>query len=324
MTRKDEHVQLALKQSASSNDFDKLRIVHHSLAAIDIESVDYATNLGSLTLEHPFYINAMTGGSAFTKIINRNLALVAKETGLMMAVGSMSSIFKDPTTLDSFSIVREVNPEGLILANLNLNYSIEQAREAIAAIKADGIQFHLNSPQEIAMPEGDDQFNHWSEQIKQLNTLEVPVIIKETGFGMSSKTIQQLLDLNTKIIDLSGKGGTDFVKIESARNRQQFDYLENWGQSTVESLLQAQPYLDQATFIASGGIRHPLDVLKALAMGAKAVGVSRTFLSYLMEHGVEETIVYIQQWQLHLKRLMALVGAIDLASLAQIDFFISD
>ncbi|HHX06919.1 MAG TPA: type 2 isopentenyl-diphosphate Delta-isomerase [Erysipelothrix sp.] len=323
MSRKDEHVQLALKQAVSTNDFDKMRLVHHSLGAVDIDSIDYQTTLGSLNLQHPFYINAMTGGSDFTKKINRDLAMVAKETGLMMAVGSMSAVFRDPTSLDSFKIVREMNPQGLVLANLNLNYSLEQATQAISIIDADGIQFHLNSPQEITMPEGDRHFEHWPQRIQQMNTLKTTVIIKEVGFGMSAKTIQQLIDLNTKIIDVSGKGGTNFIEIESARHQHQYDYLSQWGQSTLESLLHAQPFLDQATIMASGGIRHPLDVVKSLVLGAKAVGVSKVFLTSIMNHGVNETIQMILQWQRDIKYLMALVGARNLKELKNVDYLLN-
>lgn len=320
MSRKDDHVKMALNQTVISNDFDKIHITHHSLAAIDINTISTQTKIGSLQLSYPFYINAMTGGTEFTNQINEKLAIVARETGLMLAVGSMSTLFKDERLRSHYQLLRNINPTGLMLANLNLNYNLDQAKICLDLLQADGIQFHINSPQEIVMSEGDRQFEHWPEKIRQFNQLDTNVIIKEVGFGMSTKTIQQLINLNTKIIDVSGKGGTNFVQIESERSHYQFDYLNQWGESTVTSLLNAQPMMNQATFIASGGIRNPLDIIKALMLGAKAVGVSKTILKQLIDCGVEETIAMIHLWQKQLTLIMALVGAHNIHELTTLDY----
>lgn len=319
MSRKDDHVNHALEQYADRGltDFDQVSFVHHSLRSVDVASVDYSTQIGNIRLETPFFINAMTGGSEWTKAINGKLAEVARQTGLAMAVGSMSAAMKDASQWDSFLIAREVNPDGIIFANLNPNYTSSDARSAVEKLGADAIQIHVNAAQEIVMEEGDRQFSHWSDNIRDIvENSNVDVIIKEVGFGMSRETIEDLMALGVKTIDVSGSGGTDFAKIESDRQSdRRMAYLSGWGQSTVQSLLEASPYKNKVDLIASGGIRHPLDFAKAFALGAQAVGMSGPFLNSVMNHGVEETVKRVEEWKEELARLMALLGTTTLAEL---------
>ena len=327
MNRKDEHVKFALEQASmkTSHDFDEVRLIHHSLKSIDVEDVCFQTQIGSIELAVPFYINAMTGGSEKTKVINEKLATVAKAVGCAMAVGSMSAAMKDDSLWDSFAVVRDTYPQGVLFANLNPNYTVEKARLAVDKIGAKALQIHLNAAQEIVMPEGDRAFSHWVDAIKTLvNSLKVDVIIKEVGFGMSRETIHQLKQLGVKIIDVSGKGGTNFIRIENRRRQaSNMDYLNEWGQSTVESLLEAYEYKDSLDLVASGGLRHPLDFLKAFVLGAKAVGVSGLVLGSVVNDGVDETIELLERWKAELKLLMALVGAKSIAELRQVDFVLS-
>lgn len=327
MNRKDEHVKFALEQAnmKTSHDFDEVRLIHHSLKSIDVDDVCLQTQIGAIELAVPFYINAMTGGSEKTKEINEKLATVAKAVGCAMAVGSMSAAMKDDNLWDSFTVVRDTYPQGVLFANLNPNYSVEKAQLAVDKIGAKALQIHLNAAQEIVMPEGDRAFSHWVDAIKTLvNSLKVDVIIKEVGFGMSRETIHQLKQLGVKIIDVSGKGGTNFIRIENRRRQESnMDYLNEWGQSTVESLLEAYEYKDSLDLVASGGLRHPLDFLKAFVLGAKAVGVSGLVLGSVVNDGVDETIELLERWKAELKLLMALVGAKSIAELRQVDFVLS-
>jgi isopentenyl-diphosphate delta-isomerase len=178
-------------------------------------------------------------------------------------------------------------------------------------IEADAIQIHLNTPQEIVMPEGDRNFTNWLSNIEEIvKELHVPVIVKEVGFGMSKETIQQLIDIGVTMIDVGGRGGTNFVHIENERREEkEFDYLLNWGQNTAESLLEAHFYRKQADFIASGGIRNPLHMLAAFGLGAKVAGISGEFLHMVLTKGNESTINRVNEWKYELSALMALVGA---------------
>ena len=86
-------------------------------------------------------------------------------------------------------------------------------------------------------------------------------------------------------------------------------YLENIGYTTAESLKNAYPYRDKIDIIASGGIRNPLDVVKCLALGAKAVGVSKIFLDILVNDGKDALIAEIEKWKKEIKFLMVLMNA---------------
>lgn len=306
MNRKDEHVSLAraFHQKPKENDFDAIRLIHSSLVATRPEEIDLSTEILGLQLSVPFYINAMTGGSEKTKQINHDLAIIARETNLMMATGSVSAALKDPNVADSYSVVREVNPDGLVLGNMGAGRTSEDAKKIVDLLQADGMQIHLNVPQELVMPEGDRDFHEWPKNIQEtIQQLDVPVIVKEVGFGMNRETIQQLQTLGVKAVDVSGRGGTSFSQIENARRKKrELSYLDDWGQSTVISLLEAQN-LNELTLLASGGIRDAYDIFKALCLGAKAVGISATILDHLISNGIDATIEMIEDWKMQLRRL---------------------
>lgn len=312
MNRKDEHVSLAKAfHKDRPSDFDHVHLIHRSFPQVAVDDISITSEMASLPLKTPFFINAMTGGSEKTKQINEQLATLARETSLAMATGSVSIALKDPSVQDSFTIVRKTNPTGMILANVGAGSSLEQAQRAIDLLEANALQIHVNAPQELVMPEGDRDFRYWLEDIAKIaSTLSIPVIVKEVGFGMTRETIQQLIDCGITSIDVSGQGGTSFTQIENARRKnREFGYLDSYGLSTVQSLLEANEVPYQYEFIASGGIRQAYDIFKALALGANAVGISGTILTHLLTKGLDETILLVQQWQSELTTLYAMTGS---------------
>lgn len=314
MNRKDEHVSLAKSfYKEAPNDFDAVHFIHHSLAGADTCSIDLSAQAGIFHLQVPFYINAMTGGSEKTGEINRSLGIIAKETGLMIASGSVNAALADPKLWPTFQSLREENRDGIVLANVGAGATAEKAQLAVEKLQANGLQIHLNLPQELVMPEGDRTFSHWQENIGAIIAkLEVPVIVKEVGFGMTRETVQALLDQGVRYIDISGRGGTSFTQIENARRKdRELDYLADWGQSAVISLLEANEISlpEKTAILASGGVRSAFDIFKALCLGAKAVGISGTILNSLLANGIEGTVQLIEEWKEELRRLYALTGA---------------
>lgn len=324
--RKNEHVSLAEKfaKDARKSDFDSFRFVHHSFPEMSVADASLSTSFATLDMEFPFYINAITGGSTWTKKVNEKLALIARETGIAMATGSISAALKDPTVKDSFTIVRETNPTGKIFANLGTGQTLENAKKAIDLIQADALQIHVNSPQEIVMPEGDRDFSNWLTELEKIvQNVSVPVIVKEVGFGMSRETIKQLSSIGVKTIDISGQGGTNFAQIENyRRENEKLDYLEGWGQSTVISLLEAQPFIGQVELLASGGIRNPLDIVKSLSLGARAVGISGLFLHMALREGVEATVLEVNAWKNQIASIMTLLGKKSISELTSTDIIL--
>lgn len=325
--RKNEHLSLATKLYAKTHQrdyFNEVRLIHTALPETGVSNVDHHTTLApGLRLDWPFYIEAMTGGSQQAQKINLQLARLAKKHHLAMATGSMSIALKEPAVVPSFTAIRKVNPHGLVFANLSADADYEQAQKAIGLLHADALELHLNAAQELVMPEGERSFN-WLANIRQLaQQLTVPVIVKEVGFGMSKENICQLQEAGATLINVSGRGGTNFAMIEGRRNRHNdFTPLYDWGQTTPESLLEARAAKTAATIIASGGITSPLDVVKAGVLGAKAVGVAGYFLEVLMCDGEEALDQVIADWQVAIVRLLTLLGCHSFAELGTVDFIL--
>lgn len=326
MNRKDEHVKYALEfhKEKQRSDFDNIDFVHDVFPEINVEDVDISTSIAGFKLEHPFYINGMTGGSELTKKYNRKLAILARETNTFMAVGSLSAALKDPSVIDSYTVARDENPNGILFANLGADKTVEDARKAIEIINADGIQIHVNAGQEIVMPEGERQYEGWLSNIKSIiEGVDVPVTIKEVGFGMSRKALSQLHSIGAKTVDISGKGGTNFARIENSRREEDsYSFLESYGNSTVVSLLESQEYLDKMQIIASSGIRNSMDIVKCLALGANAVAMAGRFISLVNDYEIEDAIKIVNNWKYQIKSIMTLLGAKNIQELRSKDIIL--
>ncbi|WP_134683280.1 type 2 isopentenyl-diphosphate Delta-isomerase [Brevibacillus migulae] len=317
-SRKWEHVQhaLATKREKSSH-FDEMIFLPNSLPNIYYGNSSLATRLACWELSSPIMINAMTGGSVETQEINQKLAIVAKEKGLAMAVGSQMAAMRDKEVEATYSIVRRENPAGIIFANLGAEASVEQAKRAVAMIEANGLQIHLNVMQELIMPEGDRDFTGYLQNVERMvKEAGVPIIVKEVGFGMSRETYQRLVDVGVRIIDVGGHGGTNFAEIENKRRDDPLHMFETWGLSTVQSLLEAgawkRPDVD---FVASGGIRHGLDVCKAIALGASAAGMAGTFLELVQTKAMEQCLEAVDHLHHQIRMTLTALGCEQLSQL---------
>ncbi|MEU3902097.1 type 2 isopentenyl-diphosphate Delta-isomerase [Streptomyces sp. NPDC045251] len=323
--RKDDHVRLAITQQDDPrgvNQFDEVSFVHHALAGIDRPDVSLATAFAGISWPVPIYINAMTGGSEKTGIINRDLAIAARETGVPIASGSMNAYIKDPSCAGTFSVLREQNPDGFVMANVNANATVENVWRAVDLIRADALQIHVNTAQETAMPEGDRSFSSWAGTIEKIAAaVDIPVIVKEVGNGLSRQTVLALKDLGVSVADVSGRGGTDFARIENGRRELgEYAFLHGWGQSAPACLLDAQDA--GLPLLASGGVRDPLDVARALALGAHGVGASGGFLRTLLDGGVDALIAQLTTWLDQLAALQTMLGARTPADLTHCDLLI--
>lgn len=327
--RKDEHLALAeaeFRRNAPTSSLHDVRIIHRGLPETRVADVDLSVMDPYFNFTTPFYIEAMTGGSQKTGKVNAQLATAAKETGLAMAVGSQSVALKDPEAIATFKSVREINPDGFVMANIGAGHTAEHAQQVVDMIQANALEVHINVAQEVVMPEGDREYI-WAEELQRIiETVSVPVIIKEVGFGMSQETIAQIRDLGAQYVNLGGRSGTNFAVIEDRRNREMtaaHGYLYDWGQTTAESLLEAQLVENAPTVFATGGIQDPLDVMKAQILGAKAVGVAGHFLHTVLNEGTDGLITEITRWQNHLAKLYAMVGATNQADLANVKTVLS-
>ncbi len=318
--RKDAHVEHVLKQEpVFTDDFGRVHLIHQSIPKYDLSDIDLSAEFGSFNWRTPIYINAMTGGSEWTKSINGKLAQVAKETGLPMALGSMHAAIKDPSLKHTFTIARDINPNGFLMANIGADVPLEGAEQTIQLVDAQALQIHVNAAQELIMPEGERVFKSWLSNIENIiKHVDVPVIVKEVGFDMSQETMKELYDIGVKHIDISGRGGTNFAVIENQRRaHQEMDYMSSWGQSTVITLLESKSYQHKISVLASGGVITPLDAVKCLVLGAEAVGMSKNLLEHVMHHGVDETVQYVENFIYQMKKISVLINSQNIKEIQQ-------
>lgn len=300
--RKKDHIRLALADKTTLTSLDAYAIDYNSVPRFGVDNLDTSTTICNKKWQFPFFINAITAGGEECNNINQDFMEVSKACGIEFFPGSYSPALKDKNDEAAY-------PKGYSI-NLGLDKDPNLILDAIEKTKAQYIQLHTNPLQEIVMPEGDHNFESWLSTLTEVSKKSpIPVILKETGFGMNEETIKLAIDLNLAAVDVSGMGGTNFARIENGRREDKSTYLENIGYTTAESLEFAAPYRDKIDIIASGGIRNPLDVVKCLALGAKAVGVSKTFLEILVNDGKEALIDEIEKWKKELKFLMILMNA---------------
>ena len=225
--RKLEHLRICLKEDVESNytGFEDVSFIHHALPEVDFDEVNVGVEFLGKKLSAPFLIASMTGGHPETKEINKKLALAVQELGIGMGVGSQRAAIEDEKVADSFSVVREFAPEAFIYANVGisqvLKYGVEFVEKAIEMIDADAVAIHLNFLQEAIQPEGDRNAKNCLNVLKEVcESIKVPVIVKETGAGISRDIAIKLKLIGVDAIDVGGKGGTSWSGVEVYRAKE--------------------------------------------------------------------------------------------------------
>lgn len=291
-TRKADHLRICLDEDvqfhANTNGLERYRFTHCCLPELDRHQIDLTTMFLSKQLSAPLLISSMTGGTEQAKIINQRLAQVAQHYKIAMGVGSQRVAVEKPQVASTFA-VRSHAPDILLFANLgavqlNYNYGLDQCLRVVDLLEADALILHLNPLQECIQTKGDTNFRGLLDKICVLCTkLPVPVIAKEVGNGISAAMAHKLIEAGVKAIDVAGAGGTSWAKVESERaetplQRRLGITFADWGLPTAECITSIRSAAPAVPLIASGGLRHGLDVAKALALGADIGGMALPFL----------------------------------------------
>ncbi len=318
--RKDDHIKYALKYQSPYNSFDDIELIHSSLPKYNVNDIDLSTHFAGQSFEFPFYINAMTGGSEKGKAVNHKLAQVAQATGIVMATGSYSAALKNDED-DSYPTT-DLYPDLKLATNIGLDQPLPAAESTVKAMNPIFLQVHVNVMQELLMPEGEREFHMWRSHLKEyVDNIQCPLILKEVGFGMDLQSIKDAYDIGITTVDISGRGGTSFAYIENQRGRDR-SYLNTWGQTTAQSLINAQSMMDKMDILASGGIRHPLDMVKCLVLGAKAVGLSRAVLELVERYPVDDVIAILNSWKEDLRMIMCALNCKKITDLRQVNYIL--
>lgn len=328
--RKKEHLELCLDADAVTGRYgtglDRYSFLHNALPEVDIAEIDLSTSFLGKPLKAPLLISSMTGGFELARKINRNLAVAAQRLGLAMGVGSQRVAIEEASVARSFE-VRDLAPDILLLANLgavqlNYGYGIEQCRQAVRMIQADGLILHLNVLQEAVQPEGNRNFKGLADKIAEVcRQLEVPVIAKEVGSGISADVALRLRRAGVKAIDVAGRGGTSWYTVEAqraARRGAPGDLtFADWGIPTEEALVQVREAVPDLEIVASGGVRNGLDIAKAIALGANVAAIGQPLLAPALE-SADKVIKFLTGVIYEIKVAMLCVGVGNLAALGKV------
>lgn len=323
--RKNAHLELCARQpvehTGKSTLLEEVELVHDALPELALDEVDTSVEFLGKRLRAPFLITGMTGGTAEAFAVNRDLATIAEEFGIGFGLGSQRAMETHPETAWTYQ-VRSFAPSALLLANIGLTQAARQPSAAIEAlvtsVGADALCVHLNPAQELIQPEGDRDFRHGLETFARLaRDCPVPVVAKETGCGISPAVARRLLQVGVTVIDVSGAGGTSWVKVESLRttgsSRRLGETFSDWGIPTAAALCALRD--SGAQLIASGGLRTGLEIAKCLALGATVCGAALPVFRAYREGQKPAAARLVAELILGLKTAMLLSGARTVAEL---------
>ena len=309
-TRKADHLRICLEEDvqfrSNTNGLERYRFSHCCLPELDRNEIDLKTTFLGKQLGAPLLISSMTGGTEQAGIINHRLAEVAQHYKIAMGVGSQRVAVEKPQIASTFA-VRSLAPDILLFANLgavqlNYDYGLDQCLRVVNLLEADALILHLNPLQECIQARGDTNFRGLLDKIEELCIkIPVPVIAKEVGNGISAAMAQKLIAAGVTAIDVAGAGGTSWAKVESERaetalQRRLGMTFGDWGLPTAECITSVRAVAPAVPLIASGGLRHGLDVAKAIALGADIAGLALPFLQAAAEseaalHALVEVLI---------------------------------
>jgi len=320
--RKSEHIQITLNEKVTgesiSTGLESLMFIHNALPEIDFDEISIAASFLGFECKTPFLISSMTGGTVLAETINRNLATAAEERGWALALGSTRALLDSDGHASSF-LMRKYAPSVPIIANLgavqfNYGYGVEECRKIIEMTEADMLVLHLNSIQEVIQENGDTNFKGLLKKIEKLcSTLDVPVGVKEVGWGIDGHTAKSLMEAGIAFIDVAGAGGTSWSQVEKFRakdpvRRAAAQSFSEWGIPTVESIKLVREEIGNRPLIASGGMLTGLDGAKSIALGADLVGFGRSILKEATQ-SPEDVIEGLKIREMELRIAMFGIGA---------------
>ena len=326
--RKKDHVELTAGGDMSyrkNTGFDQFEFVHNALPETNYDEADLQAKLMGRTFGYPLFISSMTGGYTKAGAVNGILAEFCEKHDLPLGVGSQRVMLEDPEATESFSIVRKKAPNAFIASNIGGaqligGLSKDALKLLVDSIEADAVIVHLNPLQELMQPEGDRNFKGIEEGIQKLvKDSPVPVIVKETGAGISGEVGTRLIQAGVSVIDTAGAGGTSWARVENNRasNTDPQRIFDDWGIPTVQCIgeLASLKNDHELEIIASGGVRSGLDVIKALCLGADFAASAQPVIKAVIDNGRAGLEDLLANWKRQLAIALTLLGCRELSEL---------
>lgn len=326
--RKKDHVELTVTDGTQYDQptgFERFRFVHNALPEVNFNEVSTEASFLGRTFSFPLFISSMTGGYAEAGPVNAVIAEFCEAENLPFGVGSQRAMLEDESLAETFSIVRKKAPNAFICSNIGGaqligGLSANKLTRLVDSVEANAIIVHLNPLQELMQPEGDRDFKGILDGIEQLvDDTELPVIVKETGAGISEHTARRLLNVGVEVIDVAGAGGTSWAKVENFRssNFSANHNFDEWGIPTVECIQQLSTLEWERSFeiIASGGIRSSFDIAKSLCLGAHFTASAQPIIKAIKNDGFEGLEELFNSWKRDLKIILTLLGCSEIREL---------
>ena len=303
---------------AMSAGFELVSLEHEALPELDLDEIDTSISFLGSDLSLPLMISCMTGGTHQGRDANRDLAIAAQACGIAVGLGSMRVGLENPEVLDHFAVKAQA-PDVPVVANLAAAQLREIEHERVVAaldhLRVQAIAVHLNPGQELFQPGGDRSFRGLEAAIAEFTErCPLPVIVKETGFGISVSSALRLLDAGVDYVDVAGAGGTNWVLVEAQcldeDEAEAARELADWGNPTAAVLaeMRDEPQLAGA-IIASGGLRRTTDLAKAIALGAELGAIALPFIKDVFSGGPERVVQRIELLGRVLRAIMLLTGS---------------
>ena len=320
--RKDSHLAIAAKEIVQYRDaagFDDIILVHNALPEANLKTIDTSVKFLGHALSAPLLITGMTGGTPKGGEINQKLAKAAEKSKVALGLGSQRPMLKDASSLKHYA-VRALCPSIPLIGNIgavNLSeYPLDKIEWLVSSIEADALAIHLNPLQEAIQPEGDTNFSGVLKSIgKVCEKLSVPVIVKETGAGISGPVAHQLFEAGVKYVEVSGRGGTSWSKVEYARGgRLSGAGFEEWGYPTIPALVECSSI---GPALCTGGVRNGLDAAKGIGLGAKLAGAAMPF------YKSSDAAKLADEWREQLRTAMFLCGAKNIEQMGKAPLIIT-
>jgi isopentenyl-diphosphate Delta-isomerase len=305
-----------------------MRFFHNALPEIAMTDVDPSAHFLGHRVPVPFFISCMTGGSEGGFRINRELAAAAQELGIPVGLGSMRVLMKNPELFPHFHI-KPAAADVPVLANIGAVHvrDIDHAEllDLAQRLEVQSLVVHLNPGQELFQPEGDRDFRGVTEAIGRLcDRSPLPVIVKETGFGILPSQARELLDAGAAYVDIAGAGGTNWISVESYRlpeeERTAAAEFEDWGTPTAVNLAAFRG--EQSRLLASGGLRTGVEAAKAVALGAELVGFALPVARAAAAGGAQAVVDWFRAVERSFRAVMLLTGSRTLAELREGTFWL--
>ncbi len=319
--RKKEHLDICSDNRAmfkqKTNGFENYDFIHCADTEVIIDEIDLSTQFFNKKISFPFFISCMTGGTDKADNINLELAFAAQQTGIPLGLGSIRYAIEDGGSFENIVEIKKVASTIPVLGNIGAAQILSKKNqkklvEILSETGLDAMVIHLNPLQELLQKEGEPSFGELLKSIERfIKKINVPLVVKEVGSGISKQTAERLLDAGVKGIDVAGAGGTSWAAVELIRTKKDYSEFWDWGLPTsycIRTVAELKKKY-KFTLIGSGGINTPFDSAKAMALGSDLTASARKILHQLNQNGVEGVIDFINDWFNDIKKIMFLTGS---------------